>query len=108
MRAICIRGLRISMRCSPEPSGAAHLAAWSSTELLPVISNRRSVRSPILDVAPSFCLPPVDFCKGVSPSQAAKSLALVKLSMGSAKARIAVALIGPIPGMVMSRRAASS
>jgi hypothetical protein len=31
------------------------------------------VRSPIFEMAPSFCLPPVDFCSGVSPGQAAKS-----------------------------------
>jgi hypothetical protein len=32
------------------------------------MSKRRMVRSPIFETAPSFCLPPVDFCSGVSPS----------------------------------------
>ncbi len=31
------------------------------------------MRSPILDVAPSFCLPPVDLLRSVRPSQATKS-----------------------------------
>src|SRR6516225_6417454 len=38
-----------------------------------MINRRRIVRSPRFETAPSFCLPPVDFCSGVSPSQAAKS-----------------------------------
>lgn len=29
---------------------------------------RRSVRSPIRKIAPSFCLPPIDACFGTSPS----------------------------------------
>src|SRR6516165_4882773 len=37
-----------------------------------MINRRRIVRSPRFERAPSFCLPPVDFCNGVSPSQAAK------------------------------------
>jgi hypothetical protein len=44
-----------------------------------MINRRRSVRSPILEVLQSLCLPPVDRCNGVSPSQAAKSCPLVKL-----------------------------
>lgn len=37
------------------------------------ISKRRNVRSPFFEVAPSFCLPPLERCDGVSPTQAAKS-----------------------------------
>ena len=66
------------------------------------------VRSPIFEMAPSFCLPPVDFCSGVSPSQAAKSRPVAKVSGAGASAVIAVAVIGPTPGIVISRRATGS
>lgn len=63
--------------------------AWRTTALPPMISKRRIVRSPqqpfqqlrcrnlaaaslIFEVAPSRCLPPVDFCSGVKPSQSSK------------------------------------
>src|SRR6187401_1629747 len=59
-------------------------------------------------MAPSFCLPPVDFCNGVSPSQAAKSRPARKPSGAGTRAVIAVAAIGPMPGIVMSRRATGS
>jgi hypothetical protein len=66
------------------------------------------VRSPILDVAPSFCLPPVDRCTGVKPSQAAKSRPLRNVSTGGARAAMAVAVIGPTPGIVINREGISS
>jgi len=53
-----------------------------------MINKRRSVRSPILEVLPSLCLPPLDRCSGVSPSQAAKLRPLAKLCDGGAKALI--------------------
>ena len=55
-----MRGLRVSICSSHEPFGAPRLRACRTTALLPMMSRRLSVRSPILDVAPSFCLPPVD------------------------------------------------
>ncbi len=73
-----------------------------------MMSNRRMVRSPRFDTAPSFCLPPVDFCSGVSPSQAAKSRPTRKPSAAGTSAVIAVAVIGPTPGIVISRRATGS
>src|SRR5690349_22263192 len=72
------------------------------------MSKRRMVRSPIVEIAPSFCLPPVDFCRGVSPSQAAKSRPARKPSGAGTRAVIAVAAIGPMPGIVISRRATGS
>ena len=59
------------------------------------------VRSPLFEMAPSLCLPPVDFCSGVSPSQAAKSRPARKPSGAGTRAVIAVAAIGPMPGIVM-------
>ena len=55
-----------------------------------------------------FCLPPVDFCSGVSPSQAAKSRPAAKPCAAGVSAAIAVATIGPTPGIVISRRAVGS
>lgn len=72
-----------------------------------MMSSRVSVRSPIREIAPSFCLPPVDACFGTSPSQAAKSRPFANVSACAVIAAIAVAVIGPMPGMVISRRATS-
>jgi hypothetical protein len=66
------------------------------------------VRSPRFEMAPSFCFPPVDFWSGVSPSQAAKSRPARKLPAAGTSAVIAVAAIGPTPGIVISRRATGS
>ena len=103
-----IRGLRASICSNQEPAGAPRRQAWLTTALAPMISRRRIVRSPIFEMAPSRCLPPVDFCKGVRPSQAAKSRPLANVSIGGASAAIAVAVMGPTPGMVISRRATGS
>ena len=55
-----------------------------------MINRRRIVRSPRFETAPSFCLPPVDFCSGVSPSQAAKSRPAGNPSAAGTSAVIAV------------------
>ena len=71
---------------SQEPGGAPRMHACFMTALPPMTSSRRKVRSPIFVISPSFCLPPVDCCTGVSPSQAAKSRPLRKVSGGGASA----------------------
>src|SRR4051794_19744139 len=53
-------GLRASMRPSHEPAGTPLRAAQRATALAPMISKRRSERSPILDVLPSRSLPPLE------------------------------------------------
>ena len=80
-----MRGLRASICSNHEPFGAPRLAACFTTAALPMTSRRLSVRSPIFEIAPSFCLPPVDFCSGARPSQAAKSRPFAKVSAGGAK-----------------------
>ena len=67
-----IFGLRANICASHDPLGAPRRLACRTTALAPMINRRRIVRSPRFETAPSFCLPPVDFCNGVSPSQAAK------------------------------------
>ena len=84
-----IAGLRAIMLASHEPAGAPFRAAQRTTELAPMMSRRRSVCSPIFDVAPSLCFPPVECCNGVSPSQAAKSRPRLNVSAGGASAAMA-------------------
>ena len=100
-----MRGLRASMPSSHEPALARRVCSpASTTALLPMMSSRRSVRSPMLRRSrrASVSRPWISVC-GVSPSQAAKSRPLAKVSAGGASAAIAVAPIGPMPGMVISR-----
>ncbi len=97
-----------NIRLSQDPSGAPWRAAHRTTDAAPMINNRRKSRWPILDVLPSFVLPPVEFCLGVSPNHAEKSRPFVKLAEGGANASRAVAMTGPIPGMVIRRFAISS
>ena len=52
-------------------------------------------------------VPGIVCCRGTRPSQAEKSRPRRKLSIGGAKAWMAGAVIGPIPGIVVSRAASS-
>lgn len=52
--------------------------------------------------------PPLEFAFGVMPIQAAKSRPVRKVAGSWIAARTVAAMIGPTPGMVVSRRAASS
>lgn len=61
-------------------------------------------RCPIFEIRPRSCLPPVECCRGASPSQAAKSRPRLKTPIGGAKVSIATTVIGPTPGMVWRRR----
>ena len=53
--------------------------------------------------SPSFSFPPLECCLGVGPSQAAKSRPFEKLSGGGASAKIVVAVIGSMPGVLIGR-----
>src|SRR5215467_9438012 len=103
-----IFGLRANICASHEPLGAPRRLGCRTTALAPMINRRRIVRSPRFETAPSFCLPPVDFCSGVSPSQAAKSRPAGNPSAAGTNAVIAVEAIGPTPGIVINRRAVGS
>ena len=106
--ATSFRGLRASMRASHEPSGAPRRTACWMTDIAPTTNRRLRSRWPIFDILPSLGLPPVVCWRGTRPSQAEKSRPRRKLSIGGAKACIADAQIGPMPGMVISRLASSS
>lgn len=96
-----ILGLRASIRPSHEPGCAPPLVAWHTTALTSMMSSPSQGSFPIFEVTPSFCLPPVDLWSGVSPSHPAQSRPLRNNFGGDARAASAVAVIGPIPGMVI-------
>ena len=77
------------------------------TDIAPVIKRRRMSRWPILEVRPKTCFPPLECWRGTSPSQAAKSLPFRNIVSAGAKASMAMAVIGPRPGMVIIRDEAS-
>ena len=85
----------------PPGAGKSHLA--SAIGLALVENGYR-----VLFILPSLGLPPVVCWRGTRPSQAEKSRPRRKLSIGGAKAWIAIALIGPIPGTLIRRLASSS
>src|SRR5262245_39626745 len=95
-----MRGFWANIRASPDPSAAPLRAAHRITDMAPMINRRRMSRCPIFDVRPSRGLPAVECCRGTRPSQAAKSRPRLKITIGGAKASIAAAVIGLIPGMV--------
>ena len=106
--ATSIRGLRASILASQGSFVPPRRTAELTTAMAPMIKRRLRSRWPIFDILPSLGLPPVVCCRGTRPSQAEKSRPRRKLSIGGAKAWSAIALIGPIPGIVISRAASSS
>lgn len=68
-----MRGLRTSILASHDPGSGPFRMAQRMTAIAPVISNRHISRCPIFEVLPRICRPPVDFCLGTSPHQAANS-----------------------------------
>ncbi|MGY3695848.1 hypothetical protein ACVIGA_005928 [Bradyrhizobium sp. USDA 3240] len=79
-------GLRASKRASQRFAVEPLRIAQRTAALAPMINSRRRVRSPMRDVSPSFCFPPVERCSGVSPSQAAKSRPLLFARVVGARA----------------------
>src|SRR5258708_656 len=75
----------------------------SSTAGAPLTNRRLRYLSPRLLIPPRRALPPVEFCRGTRPSQAANSR-LLRNTLGSATvAAMAVAIIGPMLGMGANR-----
>lgn len=101
-------GLRASnaIRCGSVVSGLC--LARRINEVAPITRSFLRYRSPILVMRPSRSLPPLEFCDGVSPSQAANSLPERNCPGSATDAASAVAPTGPMPGMVDRRRATSS
>ena len=62
---------------------------------------------PIFDILPGVGFSPVVCCRRTRPSQAGKSRPRRKLSIGGASAWSASAVVGPMPGIVISRAVCS-
>src|SRR5262249_18768349 len=83
----------------PPPPGSAAAGAVrspmdrqrSKLALAPLIRSRRKYWLPRLDIPPRRCLPPVEFCRGTKPSQAANSRPLRKPLGSTTVAAMAVA-----------------
>src|SRR6516162_3292977 len=91
-------------RRSPITHGSALVAfERSKLALAPLIRSRRKYGLPRLDIPPRRCLPPVEFCRGTRPSQAANSRPLRKPPGSTTVAAMAVAMIGPMPGTLARR-----
>src|SRR6516164_7912875 len=79
MRAVLLAGATATTRLgrrwrSPITHGSALVAfERSKLALAPLIRSRRKYWLPRLDIPPRRCLPPVEFCRGTRPSQAANS-----------------------------------
>src|SRR5215472_6387605 len=78
-----------------------------TTALAPWIISRRMYPSPRFEIRPRRSLPPLDRCCGTSPSQAANCRPDLNWVASPTVATIALAVIGPTPGMVASRRLTS-
>ena len=99
-----------SLKESPSPAPAAlfHALARCVIDLAPRTNIFRVSLLPAFVIRPRRPFPPAECWRGVSPSQAAKWRALRKFLVPSPTvAAISDAVIGPTPGIVASRRAAS-
>src|SRR6476659_7211134 len=76
------------------------LNASPAVDVAPRTSNLRISRLPVLVIRPRRFLPPVEYCRGTRPSQAAKCRALLNMPISPTVAAISDALMGPIPGIV--------
>lgn len=101
-------GLRASIRDNQPSPAVPRVRTHRTTLLAPMTRSRRRSRWPIFEIRPSRSLPPDDACNGTRPIHAAKSRPLRKVDAGGARASIAEAQIGPMPGMVMSLEVNSS
>src|SRR5437763_8862557 len=91
-------------RRNPITHGSALVAFdRSKLALALLIRSRRKYWLPRLDIPPRRCLPPVEFCRGTRPSQAANSRPLRKPFGSTTVAAMAVAMIGPMPGTLARR-----
>jgi hypothetical protein len=71
------------------------------------MSSLRRFRLPIFEMRPSFGLPPEEFCVGVSLRKACELARAGEAGRILNGRRHAEAVIGPKPGMLISRRAVS-
>src|ERR1700735_4541468 len=102
--ATTLAGLRALSAASQSHNAPLRFGAARKTEMAPNTRSRRIYRLPCLVIDPNFSLPPVEFCLGVAPSQAAKSRPDLKACGSGALARIAEAASAPTPGTLAASR----
>ncbi len=78
------------------------------TEVAPATSSVRSCWFPRFEIDPIRSFPPLECERGVNPIQAAKSRPVRKPAGSGTTARTVAAIIGPTPGIAVSRRALAS
>src|SRR5262249_37948998 len=109
MRAVLVPTATAPPRCGrrrrgPIPQGPALVAfERSKLALAPLIIGRRKYWLPRFEILPRRVLPPVEFCRGTRPSHAANSRPLRNAVGSPTVAAMAVAMIGPIPGIIPAR-----
>src|SRR3984957_13551201 len=106
--ATTLAGLRALSAASQSHNAPLRFGAARKTEMAPNTRSRRIYRLPCLVIDPNFSLPPVEFCLGVAPSQAAKSRPNLKACGSGALARIAEAASAPTPGTLAASRLTGS
>src|SRR5579863_2558143 len=79
------------------------LVFCSSTVCAPCTKSLRRYLFPRLLVPVSFCLPPVECSPGTTPSHAENPRPFLKAAPLPMAATVAVAVIGPIPGIATRR-----
>nr|WP_265334966.1 hypothetical protein [Sneathiella sp. HT1-7] len=104
--ATSILGFRIRSRASHEPSGIDLRPSQFNRDIAPIFTNLRISACPALETRPNRSLPPEECCWRTRPSQAARSLPLLKHATSGEKTSTASAMIGPTPEIVSSRRLA--
>lgn len=105
--ATSMRGLRANIRASHEFSGGDLRHAHRITVIAPMIRSRRISRWPIFDGSPELLLSATRMMLGHQPEPGRKVSPFPECAHGWAKASIAMAVIGPIPGIDISRAEAS-
>src|SRR3954468_14735284 len=78
------------------------------TLVAPITSRRRIEVLPAFVMPLNRSLPPLEFCRGTSPSHAANWRPFLKTEGSGTVAAIAEAVIGPTPGIVARLQLASS
>lgn len=103
--AVATTALCLPRRCSIRRANLLRMLfclVWFNTLRPPWISSVRKYLSPRLDMPWLTIFVPLAWCLGVSPSQAAKPLALLNCLASPTRAISADVVISPRPGMLMS------
>ena len=114
MRAILLASATaatlIGRRSSIRASQSRLVPCWRAyriTAIAPATSSQRKYRLPCFEILPRRSLPPVECYRGTRPIQAARLRPDENAFQSPTSATMAVATIGPTPGISSSRRLSS-